>query len=147
MYEQMKRDLSYVQGLLDGESGHRNHPDHKALFRLAETVDKLVEAVEHLERRHTELEEYVEMIDEDLDELELQVYEKEDDEDLVEIVCPECGEEVLVDEDDLDDRTLEVLCPNCHTVLEMENMSGEESDHVIEDRDRSVTDGTPFDRQ
>jgi formylmethanofuran dehydrogenase subunit E len=132
VFENLKRDLSYIQGLLDGETGRKDHPDHKALLRLVEATDQLVEAMERLDRRHAELEEYVELIDEDLNDLELLVYEDEEDEDgLVEITCPECGEEVLVDEEDLEDLTLEVLCPNCHTVLEMENTRESDLDELI----------------
>ncbi|RAL26575.1 CD1247 N-terminal domain-containing protein [Thermoflavimicrobium daqui] len=122
MYERLRREISYVRGLLEGN----NTVDRKSLFRLVDVLDELLEATQHVEARLRELEDYVEEIDDDLNELELAVYEDTDeyDEDLegfVEIVCPECGEEVLVDEEDLDDAEVEVLCPKCNTVLVVED--------------------------
>jgi Zn finger protein HypA/HybF involved in hydrogenase expression len=97
------------------------------LSRLSEAVDLLVEQTKELERRLLNLEEYVEELDEDLEELEELFVDDEDEEgeeETVEITCPECGEEVLVDVEDLEDETLELLCPKCHTVLVMEDAEG-----------------------
>ncbi|SFJ31533.1 CD1247 N-terminal domain-containing protein [Thermoflavimicrobium dichotomicum] len=118
MYERLRRELAYVRGLCEGNP----ELDRKALNRLLDTLDELVEANQHVEARLRELEEYVEEVDEDLNELELAFYgDLDDEEGLIEVVCPECGEEVLVDEDDIADDEIEVLCPKCHTVLVVED--------------------------
>ena len=49
------------------------------MHRLLDIVDQLVESVEQLDRRQSELEEYVEAVDEDLNDLELLVYDEEDE--------------------------------------------------------------------
>lgn len=131
MYDRLRREVSYVQGLM--ESGNQNnHPEGKAIQRLLDIVDELLEANEHLELRFLELEEYVESIDEDLNELELLVYEDEEDDDDDEdegelcIVCPECGQDVYVDYEDVENSEIELLCPECHTVLIVEDASDTE---------------------
>lgn len=138
MYDRLRRDLSYVQGLLEGVQNQANSsPESKALHRLVDVVDELVEAVQQLDLLHAELQEYVEAIDEDLNDMELDVYENEADETddemievvdedeagMVNVVCPDCGEEVMVEMDDLEDEEIEVLCPKCHTALVIEDIT------------------------
>ena len=48
----------------------------------------------------------------------------EDDEEMVEVVCPECGEEVL-------DGSIDFLCPKCHILLEVEDVNEEEVSNLI----------------
>lgn len=135
MYVNLKRDLSYIEGLLEGDENHRDHVESKALHRLLDVVDQLVESVEQLDRRQSELEEYVEAVDEDLNDLELLVYDDEDDEEFDEpvyVVCPECGEEVVVEAEDLEDDSIELLCPKCNTVLELQDIHDEEAKEIMD---------------
>ncbi|KYQ87732.1 MULTISPECIES: CD1247 N-terminal domain-containing protein [Thermoactinomyces] len=135
MYVNLKRDLSYIEGLLEGDENHRDHVESKALHRLLDIVDQLVESVEQLDRRQSELEEYVEAVDEDLNDLELLVYDDEDDEEFDEpvyVVCPECGEEVVVEAEDLEDDSIELLCPKCNTVLELQDIHDEEAKEIMD---------------
>ena len=55
--------------------------------------------------------------DEDDDDL-FDMYDDEDD-GLFEILCPECGEDVMVDFEMLDDEN-NIVCPNCHQEIELE---------------------------
>lgn len=43
----------------------------------------------------------------------------DDDDDLFEITCPECGEDVVVDFEMLDEEG-NIVCPNCHRDIELE---------------------------
>ncbi|TCW41189.1 CD1247 N-terminal domain-containing protein [Laceyella sacchari] len=135
MFESIKRDLSFIQGLLEGDVNHQHHVEYRGLSRLVDVVDLLVESVEQLERRLSELEEYVETIDEDLNELELLCYDDDEEDDEwdheIEVTCPECGEDVTIDEDDLEDENVELLCPKCHTVLDLEEIDEEDVETVI----------------
>lgn len=130
MYERLRREISYIQGIVAG-TGHNSQPESKAIQRLLDVIDELLEANQQLEHRFIELEEYVEAIDEDLNDLELLVYDDEEDDEL-RIVCPECGEDVYVDEEDLEDPEIELLCPECHTVLIVEDAGDMEE---IKERD------------
>lgn len=125
MYDRIRREVSYIEGLLEG-----NNRDEKALIRLVGVIDELVEATQKLDTRQAELEEYAEAIDEDLNDLELLFYDDKDGETL--LTCPECGEDVAVDLDDLDNNEIELLCPNCRTTLTIEDASEEEEIEKLE---------------
>ena len=71
----------------------------------------------------------VDAIDEDLDELEEYIFDDEDfdddcdccccdDEELYEVECPLCGEEILLDDEMLDEEIIE--CPGCGEKLELD---------------------------
>ena len=47
-----------------------------------------------------------------------------DDEDFFEVECPNCGEELVVDEDVLDAGTIQ--CPNCEQVFALDLTDEEE---------------------
>lgn len=119
MYDRLRREISYVEGLLEGSTAG-NSPDAKAFTRLIGVVDELIEATQKLDTRQAELEEYAEAIDEDLNDMELLLY---DDEDSYLITCPECGEDVSVDLEDLENEGIDLLCPNCHATLTIEDES------------------------
>jgi hypothetical protein len=118
MYDRLRREIAYVKGILEGTPS--KDPTYKALLQLTSVIDELTEALQKLDVRQSELEEYAEAIDEDLNDVELLLYE---DDDTYVLTCPECGEDVAVDLDDIDDDEIEMLCPNCHTVLSVEDAS------------------------
>ncbi|SEN23001.1 CD1247 N-terminal domain-containing protein [Lihuaxuella thermophila] len=130
MYERLRRELAYIQGLLEGTQ-KQDSIEQKALGRLVDIIDELIEATQQMDKRQLELEEYVEAIDDDLNDLELVAYE--DEEEMLELICPECGEHVLVDSADVEDETMELLCPKCHTVLDIEDVSDQEENDTVED--------------
>ncbi|MGA8941733.1 MAG: CD1247 N-terminal domain-containing protein [Thermoactinomyces sp.] len=134
MYERLKRDLSYIQGMLEGDVNHQEHIEYKAVQRLLDVTDQLVEVSEQMDRRLSELEEYVEAVDEDLNDLELLVYDDEEDledDEMITVTCPDCGDEVLIDAEDLEDDSIELLCPKCNTVLELEDINDDDVDEII----------------
>jgi endogenous inhibitor of DNA gyrase (YacG/DUF329 family) len=118
MYDRLRREVAYVKGVLEGTAS--KDPTYKALIQLTAVFDELTEALQKLDVRQSELEEYTEAIDEDLNDVELLLYK---DDDTYTLTCPECGEDVVVKLDELDNEELEVLCPNCHTVLSVEDAS------------------------
>ena len=74
---------------------------------------------EEIDERVEELSEYVEEIDSDVSDLEEALFlddEDEEDDDFVELQCPECGETIYFDEDMLESGE-ELLCPNCNALL------------------------------
>jgi hypothetical protein len=122
MHHDLRKDIAFIQGMMEGSGQIDQRMEGKVLSRLLTLVDDLIEEVYQSNLRLSELEEYVEAVDEDLNELELLVYDDEEDEDenagFFEMECPKCGEQVLIDDDIFDDDdTYEVLCPECHTVL------------------------------
>ncbi|GGE10253.1 hypothetical protein GCM10011571_09460 [Marinithermofilum abyssi] len=125
--DQLRRDLAYIRGMAEGSPDLARKGEGQLVLRLLDVIDQLTEQNQHLEVRLNELEEYVEAVDEDLNELELLIYDDEEmgefdeeDEDVGywEMECPHCRSSVLVDEEDmLDDGVTEILCPECQGVL------------------------------
>ncbi|MDR6224663.1 CD1247 N-terminal domain-containing protein [Desmospora profundinema] len=129
---QLRRDLAFIQGLMEGNGDLGNRPEGTVLKRLVSVLDEMAEENEQLRLRLTELEEYVEAVDEDLNELELILYDEdeegdEEEEDIGywEVECPECQQQVLVDDELLDDEeVVDIMCPQCDRVL----LADEEND-------------------
>lgn len=118
-FEHIRRELSYIRGMMDGETEESQTMEGRVLRRLATLIDEWVEETGHLAMRVDELEEYVEAIDEDLDDVEQIAYDIDEvEEGMMMLECPSCQESVLVDEDIFEDGTIaEVLCPDCRTVI------------------------------
>lgn len=121
-FDRIRRELAYLRGMIDGEEERDHRLSPRVFNRLIQLLDEWMEETERLSRRQDELEEYVEAIDEDLNDLEMTVYEEEDleeeDAGYLKVECPKCREDIWVDEDVLDDDSVEeVICPDCRTVL------------------------------
>ncbi|MCX7781033.1 MAG: AraC family transcriptional regulator [Negativicutes bacterium] len=115
----LKERVAYLQGLAKGLNVSDNSAEGKLLVNIVETLDSFAEEINCLHSAHQDLENYVETIDEDLTDVEEEVFEDtEVDDDYVEVECPGCHETVtfeagLLDEDD----ALEVTCPHCGEVV------------------------------
>ncbi len=115
-----KEKIAYLQGLSKGLDVNESSREGKVLSGIISILDDLAEQIEDIEIAHEDLEDYVESIDEDLYDLEGDLYGDEDviDEDMVEVVCPNCDETVCFEADIVDDEDLiEVTCPNCDEVV------------------------------
>jgi endogenous inhibitor of DNA gyrase (YacG/DUF329 family) len=128
----LRARVAYLQGLADGLDLHESSKEGKLLYGIIDVLTDFAEEVEELQIGQDQLEEYIETIDEDLYDLEDEVYEEyedDDDEDylcscgedideFVEVDCPTCGETVMFDSDILEDSdTIEVICPSCDEVV------------------------------
>ncbi|MCS1350770.1 CD1247 N-terminal domain-containing protein [Mechercharimyces sp. CAU 1602] len=114
-FEHMRRELSYLHGMMD--SADSNRLEYKVLTRLIGILDDHIDEVEHMKMRQTELEEYVEAVDEDLNDVEVLLYD-ENEEDFLEMECPECHQPVIIDEMMLaGEESVHIECPQCGEVL------------------------------
>jgi DNA-directed RNA polymerase subunit delta len=149
------RKISYLRGLADGLNLEQTDQG-RILKQLIEVMDDLTVEIKDTKQQYAELEEYVEAIDEDLNEVELDLYEdveivdyEDDDEDDIEayddddigyfdVECPNCQELVAIDHDIFDNEDIaEVLCPECHDVI---LISEDDEDDVIFDLDDDFDD-------
>ena len=73
--------VSYLQGLADGLGVDDSTKEGKLLINIIETLQEFADALDELVDDHADLEEYVNYIDEDLADLEDEVYEYDDDDD------------------------------------------------------------------
>jgi endogenous inhibitor of DNA gyrase (YacG/DUF329 family) len=125
--EDLKSRVAYLKGLAAGLGIEENSREGKLFAQIIDVIDSLAEAVTELQDDYTDLADYTEAIDEDLNELEEDFYEEdelEDDEDyydedeMFSVECPDCHEIVYIDDDMLDDEdVVEILCPNCERVV------------------------------
>lgn len=89
--------VAYLNGLIDGMELDESTKEGKALIVIAEILEDIVEALEELDEDQAEIEEYVELMDEDLSnvedelfgEFDIDDFEDEDDEDLEEVAYDE----------------------------------------------------------
>ena len=129
----LKEQVAYLQGLTKGLNLTENSAEGKMLLKIVDVLDDVAEEMQCMSVAQEDLETYVETIDEDLTDLEDEVYadeydeeEPDDtveyeiiaddaiDEDFVEVACPVCHEEVTFEADILDDEdAVEVTCPYC----------------------------------
>ena len=79
--------ISYLRGLAEGMKLNPEKDSHRLILGILEVLGEVGESFEALAESHGELSDYVESIDEDLADLEADLYDDED-------------EDVATDEDD-----------------------------------------------
>lgn len=118
--EYINEKVAYLKGLSEGLGIDDSTNEGKILLHIIDTLDDITEALDGVIESHNDLEGYVEVIDEDLADLEDDIYDDLDDDiDFCQIECPECGEIVYVDMDMLDEDN-HLACPNCDQDIEID---------------------------
>ena len=129
--------MSYLKGLLDGMEIDTTTKEGKALMKMTEVMQEMVNCVDDLQAQVDELSELCDILDSDLGEVEEDLYDFDDcgcdcecdcedeDEDydfdndeLYEVCYPECGDTVILDEYMLEEGSID--CPNCGSCLEFD---------------------------
>ncbi|NLC07590.1 MAG: AraC family transcriptional regulator [Syntrophomonadaceae bacterium] len=135
--KELKERVSYLQGLSEGLDVQNNTREGRIINGLIEVLGDVVNSLDDLWDAHRELETYMEAIDEDLYELEGDMYDGEyedlDEETGVEVTCPKCNESVYFTPDVLEeDDVVEVTCPTCNEVVFVNDGSFDLQPEVIE---------------
>jgi len=124
---ELKNKVAYLKGLMDGMKIDENTNEGKLFKAIAEVLDEIAGSVEDLAVEVDEAVELIDAIDQDLGELEDDLYEDEDDdedddedfdEEQYECVCPNCGDTIMLNEAILADGSID--CPNCGENLEFD---------------------------
>lgn len=102
--------VSYLQGLIDGLSLEDDSKEGKAIRVIADILEEMAYVISDLVEAQKQLEEYIDSIDDDLADLEDEVYA----DDVVEIDCPKCGEPIEVDASVFEDPDITIVCPECN---------------------------------
>ncbi len=129
--------ISYLQGLAEGMKLNPEKDSNRLILGILEVLGEVGDSFDALAQSHGELSDYVESIDEDLADLEADLYDDEDedlaeeeDEDdvagFIEYECPHCGHVIQFDEDDVDFDE-ESFCPACGKELFPELLDTEEA--------------------
>ena len=125
--------VAYIKGLAEGLKLDTSSDEGRIISALIDVIDDLTDAVDGIAEAHDDLADYVEVIDEDLEELtdefdelndlmfdfsDLETLDENDD-DLYEVICPDCGEVYLTDFESFDAD--DVICPKCGKKFELES--------------------------
>ena len=125
----LKEKVAYLHGLTQGLNVNEHSSEGKILLNVIDVLDYFADEVQNVNLAQVELEDYIESIDEDLTDLEDQIYEEfdyeteednydEDQDNMVEVACPKCHELVTFESGILDeDEDIEVTCPYCGGVV------------------------------
>lgn len=119
----LRQRVSYLRGLMDGLQVNTASNEGRILGEVVNILQDMADGVMELYSSQDELEKYVESVDEDLSALEDQVnpdeFDEDDDDDYIEVECPQCHDTVYFDPEilDDDDAVVEVTCPNCGSVV------------------------------
>ncbi len=131
--------ISYLQGLAEGMKLNPEKDSHRIILGILDVLGEVGASFEALAESHGELSEYVEAIDEDLADLEADLYDDENEDvaedssepDFIEYVCPHCGATVEIDPEEVDFDE-DSLCPKCgkelFPELPEEGLDGEPAD-------------------
>ncbi|NBG88787.1 CD1247 N-terminal domain-containing protein [Isachenkonia alkalipeptolytica] len=115
--EHLYEKVAYLRGLAEGMELKESSKEGKVLLQIIETLEEFTDAIVELDENQLELTDYVETLDEDLEDVEDELYEEELDS--LEIQCPECKEVLFIDDEDLlDDENIQ--CPECNEEVEIE---------------------------
>jgi phage FluMu protein Com len=127
--------IAYLQGLKEGLGLDESTKEGKMLTAILDVLEDVVDELDALSAEQDELNEYAEAIDEDLGDLEAEVYGEDDysedddedededledwdDENYIEVECPQCHDVVRFASSLLADRDVtKVTCPNCDKVV------------------------------
>jgi len=121
--------VAYLKGLMDGLGINDSTKEGRVLVNIVDILDDIVSEIIELHDSKAELDEYVQTIDEDLSNVEDELYgnadfdeddDYDDDTQYIEIECPHCHE-IVYFSDDIFDVEDEILCPNCNETIYDEN--------------------------
>lgn len=134
MGNDLKAKVAYLKGLAEGAGVEAGTPEGKVLAGILGILEEMADTFEDLWDSQESLEEYLDSMDSDLAKLEDEYYGEEEDEDLIEVDCPVCGEMVCVDPDLLDEEeSLELVCPGCGEIIDLDDLGDEDEYYFDED--------------
>ena len=127
--------VAYLKGLADGlDLDKESSKEGKLIGKIIDILEDIGFAVEDLEVEAEAIADEIDTMAEDLSDVETLVFDEweneddcgcccsslddDDDDTFFEIVCPSCGEDIVIGEEVLDIG--EVTCPNCGDKFAME---------------------------
>ncbi|MFA5524043.1 MAG: CD1247 N-terminal domain-containing protein [Tissierellales bacterium] len=127
--EYLYERVAYLKGLAEGLEIEDKSKEGKLLLHIIDALEDFADAITDLNEEQEELNEYIDFMDEDLADVEEEVFGEFDDEfednfedddiDYVEVECPYCKEVVYLDTELVtDDNKFE--CPNCQRLITCE---------------------------
>lgn len=122
---EIRARVAYLRGLTEGLEIDETAPEGRLLRAIIDVLDDLAGQFEEMAESHSELLRYVEDVDADLSALEDVILREdgeaaeepdEDDDEVEQILCPECGEPLAVRWCQAE-AALDVVCPHCGRMI------------------------------
>lgn len=114
--DNIERSIVYLRGLIDG-CGYDDDTQEGRIFNaMADVLENLADEVQILSSRGRYCEDMIEeILDEELEYID-DMDEEFDDDDFVEVECPNCNETVLFDSETYDNSDT-LICPGCNATI------------------------------
>jgi len=118
--------VSYIKGLAEGLKLNTETNEGKILAAVIDVLGDIAINIEDIDSDLADLTDVVNDVEDSLIDLEDTVYDEDsdyngeidDEEDIYEITCPDCGETITTDFDVIADGSIK--CPNCGADLEFD---------------------------
>lgn len=138
---------AYLKGLMEGMKLDKESDQGKLFTAIADLLEDLSLSVADLEDETSAMREYIDELDTDMSTLESAVYDGDEDEDdehdcvncdeeecVVSLECPACGEEIFIEACELEDCE-QLECPACGKMMDVvcEERIDEEDDSGSEE--------------
>ncbi|MCY6370325.1 CD1247 N-terminal domain-containing protein [Clostridium ganghwense] len=118
--------VTSLKEAIDKLEVNKDSTESKILSQVNDILFDIVEKINEIEYNQAEVNEYVTVLDENLGNLEDELYgfEEEDEEfnsyDYIDVCCDGCSE-VLAIEKSLVDNENKILCPNCGNFINLKS--------------------------
>lgn len=96
--------INYLHGLAEGIGVDENSKEGKIISGILDLLEEIVEELVDLREEQEELDDYIGSIDEDLYDLENDLYYDEEDDDYIEMKCPNCEENIFENNNEIEDE-------------------------------------------
>jgi len=119
MNNNLGEKVSYIKGLAEGLGLQKeDSKEARILMNIIELLRDIVDAIDELEASQAEQDDFIDAINEDLTDIQNDIYGEDEDLDMdedthyVEVTCPHCQETVYFDEEVFEEED-DIICPNC----------------------------------
>ncbi|MFS8500378.1 MAG: hypothetical protein FWJ59_01070 [Caldicoprobacter sp.] len=126
MNNNLGEKMSYIKGLAEGLGLHKEDTkEARILMNIIELLEDIVDAINELETSQAEQDDYLDALNEDLTDIQNDIYGEDEGEDMdedahyVEVVCPHCQETVYFEEEAFEEED-DLICPNCGKLIYQE---------------------------
>ncbi len=112
---------AYLKGLADGMKLDKEKYEAKLLSAIIEFLGDVADEIEALDDEQGFIADVIDDIEEDIDTICDEIfdeYDEYDEDDEFEVICQNCGEELIVAEEELMEG--EVICPTCGETIEFD---------------------------
>jgi|GEM_PF-582617 len=121
--------LAHIDGLIEGLELDFSTKEGKVIEKMLDVMKDMSEALSGLMEAQDDMEDFVEELDEELSEVQMDLYdfdeddlddelEEANDDELYEVVCPECGITYITDFNSFEKD--DVHCPECGAAFHLE---------------------------